>query len=157
MMLALMIMVAAPARAAEAAGPGENLFLGKLRNVLASAGSAPPAGGAARVAITPPQDPDWLVPLGATLIALLALACLLLCVLSRWRTCGECAEGGPYKFSMFEHECLLASLGTVVLAVLSLATLYYYFCFRGGCYGGEMTTVSTAGAVAGRKAKMMPR
>lgn len=100
-----------------------------------------------------PQDTDWIIPLGAILVALFALLCVIAFIFSRRGNCREHGGCGQQEASLYGHECLVASLSMVLLVVLSLAGLYYLFCFRGGCYGAALTKIA-AGA-AGRKAKMM--
>ncbi|CAA6657330.1 unnamed protein product [Spirodela intermedia] len=99
-----------------------------------------------------PQDTDWLIPLGAILVALFALICVMVFIFTRRGNCREHGGCGSQGETLFGHECLAASLSMLLLVVLSLAGLYYLFCFRGGCYGAALTEV-VAGA-AGRKAKV---
>ncbi|MQM13511.1 hypothetical protein Taro_046435, partial [Colocasia esculenta] len=100
-----------------------------------------------------PHDPDWLLPLGAILVALFALGCIMVFIILRWGSCREHRVGS----CLFEHECMVVSLGTTLFFVLSLASFYYLFCYRGGCYGTALD-VGAPPAIAGRKlAKMKLR
>uniref|UniRef100_A0A1D1YLK9 Laccase-1 n=1 Tax=Anthurium amnicola TaxID=1678845 RepID=A0A1D1YLK9_9ARAE len=142
-MMAMMSSVLDAKEVGAGAGGGEAIpVVEKLREALMST-----LGGGLRG--MPPRDPDWLVPLGFILVALFALACVMAYIIARWNSWKERPAGVP----MFEHECLVASLAMVLLIVLSLASLYYYFCFRGGCYGAAFAKAGSA--AAGRKAKMM--
>ncbi|MQM13510.1 hypothetical protein Taro_046436 [Colocasia esculenta] len=107
---------------------------------MGNAGGQPPA--------LHPHDTDWIIPAGAVLVAVFALSCIMVFIILRCSSCKERNQG----VSMFEHECIVASLGMVLLLVISLASLYYFFCYRGGCYGAVLA--GGAPAIAGRKAKM---
>ncbi|CAA6653596.1 unnamed protein product [Spirodela intermedia] len=109
--------------------------LKETTEALLSVGSGAAAGGGALEA-APPRDPDWLIPFGFILVSFFAIACIMAIVMSRWGSCKEKTYAYSYSVSIFEHECLVGSLAAVLFIVISLASLYYYFCFSGGCFGG---------------------